>query len=171
EDRIAVTTAELREYNKSQTGKSISTANIKNTFLNELLNNGFIDEQDSVIDKRQKIYFPIMDISKDEKIEKLFNEDSLNNFLQPNKIIPSKYFKKIPENWLELEISTLKNYLVDSDKFQLIDENDNEISIPEFIKNYTKHLNLNKYFAEPEFSSNYNEIKEGMKLLYGDELE
>jgi hypothetical protein len=54
-----------------------------------------------------------MEISKDEKIEKLFNEDSLNNFLQPNKIIPSKYFKKIPENWLEPEISTIKNYLVE----------------------------------------------------------
>jgi hypothetical protein len=171
EDRKAVTTSQLSEYYKSKTGKSITTANIQNTYLIELENNGFIDKQDSDIDKRKKIYFPIMDISKDENIEKLFNEDALNNFLQPNKIIPSKYFKKIPENWLELEISELKNYLVDKSKFQLIDENDDEISVPEFVKNYSKHLNLTKYFVEPEFSNNHNEIKEGMKLLYGDELE
>jgi hypothetical protein len=112
-----------------------------------------------------------MDISKDEKIEKLFNEDSVNNFLQPNKITPSKYFKKIPENWLELEISDLKNYLVENDKFQVIDENDDEISIPEFVKNYSKELNLTKFFVDPEFSNNYSEIMEGMKLLYGNEPE
>ena len=70
-----------REFYKSKTDKSITTANIQNTYLIELENNGFIDKQDSDIDKRQKIYFPIMDISKDEKIEKLYNEDSLNNFL------------------------------------------------------------------------------------------
>jgi integrase len=154
-----------------KTDKSITTANIQNTYLIELENNGFIDKQDSAIDKRQKIYFPIMDISKDEKIEKLFNEDSVNNFLQPNKITPSKYFKKIPENWLELEISDLKNYLVENDKFQVIDENDDEISIPEFVKNYSKELNLTKFFVDPEFSNNYSEIMEVMKLLYGNKPE
>jgi integrase len=154
-----------------KTDKAITTANIQNTYLIELENNGFIDKQDSAIDKRQKIYFPIMDISKDEKIEKLFNEDSVNNFLQPNKITPSKYFKKIPENWLELEISDLKNYLVENDKFQVIDENDDEISIPEFVKNYSKQLNLTKFFVDPEFSNNYSEIMESMKLLYGNEPE
>ena len=87
-------------------------------------------------------------------------KNSLNNFLQPNKIIPSKYFKKIPENWLELEISGLKNYLVDNGTFQLIDEDDNDISIPEFAKNYSKDLNLTKYFVDREFSNNYNENKE-----------
>jgi hypothetical protein len=35
---------------------------MKKTYLNELLNNGYIDEEDSIIDKRQKIYRHIVDI-------------------------------------------------------------------------------------------------------------
>lgn len=97
EDRIGITTAELRAYYKKETGKSITAANIKNQFLNELLNNGFIDEQVSAIDKRYHIYFPIIEIPQEQKIKKLFNEKPLNNFLDHNKIIPSKYYKKVPE--------------------------------------------------------------------------
>jgi hypothetical protein len=171
EDRIGVTTSQLRDYYKSKTGKSITTVNIINTYLNELENNGFIDKQDSAIDKRQKIYFPIMEIPKEQKIKKLLSEKAISNFLEHNKIIPSKYLIKIHKNWLEVEISALKRYLVDNDTFQIIDENDNEISILRFVKNYSKEGNLTNYFVKPNSSNNYNGITEGMKLLYGDDLE
>jgi hypothetical protein len=171
EDRIAVTTSQIRDYYKSKTGRSITTANITNTYLNELENNGFVDKQESQIDRRQKIYFPIVEIPKEDKIKKLFSEGPVSNFLEHSKIIPSKYFNKVSKNWLELEISTLKNYLVENDPFQVIDENDNDISISEFVKNYSKHTNLTKYFAKPNFSINYDEITAGIKLLYGDEHE
>ena len=177
EDRKGVTTSQLRDYYKSKTGRSITTENIINTYLNELENNAFIDKQDSAIDKRKKIYFPIMEIPKEQKIQKLLSEKPIRNFLEHNRIIPSKYFKKIPENWLELEILALKKCLVELEgnggngTFQIIDENDNEISIPEFVKNYSKESNLTKYFGEPNSSNIYDEITAGMKLLYGDEPE
>jgi hypothetical protein len=161
----------LRDSYKSKTGRSITSVNIINTYLNELENNGFVDKEDSQTDKRQKIYFPIIEIPKEQKIEKLLSKGPVSNFLEHSKIIPSKYFKKIPENWLELEILTLKKHLVENDTVQVIDENDDEISISEFVKNYSKQVNLTKYFAKPNFSTNYNDNTEGMKLLYGDELE
>ena len=52
---IAVTTRELCEYYKEKTGKTITTNNLKQNYLNEYVNNAFIDEEDSVLDKRQKI--------------------------------------------------------------------------------------------------------------------
>jgi hypothetical protein len=171
EDRKAVTTSQLRDSYKSKTGRSITSVNIINTYLNELENNGFVDKEDSQTDKRQKIYFPIIEIPKEQKIEKLLSKGPVSNFLEHSKITPSKYFKKIPENWLELEILTLKKHLVENDTVQVIDENDDEISISEFVKNYSKQVNLTKYFAKPNFSTNYNDNTEGMKLLYGDELE
>jgi neutral trehalase len=69
ENRIAVTTSQLCAYYKSETGRTITTNNMKQTYLNELLNKGYIDEEESVIDRRQNIYFPLIDLNK-EKISK-----------------------------------------------------------------------------------------------------
>ena len=49
-----------------------------------------------------------------------------------------------------------------------MDENDNEISIPEFVKNYSIQVDLTNYFSEPNLSTNHNKINEEIKLLYGD---
>jgi hypothetical protein len=54
---------------------------MKKTYLNELLHNGYIDEEDSVIDKRQKIYYHIVDVpaSAPEKISNYTNPDQFCN--------------------------------------------------------------------------------------------
>jgi hypothetical protein len=160
EDRVGITTSEIRDFHKAQTGKSITTKNIVNTYLIELENNGFIDKQESKIDKRKNYYFPIVEIPKQQKMKKFVSESPITNFLQFNKIIPSKYFKKIEKDWLEVEISTLKNSLVELDSnapFQFYDENDKEITIEQFVKNYSKQGNLTNYFVMPDFSNNYND--------------
>ena len=56
EKRIAVTSKQLCNYFVDETGKTITTDNLKKTYLVELLNSGYIDEEDPFIDKRQKIY-------------------------------------------------------------------------------------------------------------------
>lgn len=174
EDRKGFTTAQLRDYYKLKTGKVISTDNLKKQFLNELLNNGFIDEQDSIVNAKQKIFFPIIDTTK--SISFISNLGQFDEDLQHDRIIPSKYYKKTPENWLELEISTINSYRMDQDNeghnFQLIDKDDDEISVADFIKKYEEHVKLNQYFVEEkkgayylqpirytfqaEYSNNYN---------------
>ena len=66
EENIAVTTKDLIKEYKSKFGKVTTVDNLKKVFLNELHNNGFIEEEDSIIDKRQKIYKPLIPID-DEK--------------------------------------------------------------------------------------------------------
>ena len=61
EDRIALSTSELAQYYQKTKGKPTTTDNIKKTYLDELKNNGLIDDIESKIDKRRKIYFPIVD--------------------------------------------------------------------------------------------------------------
>jgi hypothetical protein len=102
ENIIAVTTKELCEYYKVQTCKSTTTDAMKKIYLNELLNNGYIDEEDSLIDKRQKIYHHIVDIpasidSDPEKISNYRNPDQFDNFMQLSKLILPKNFINIPE--------------------------------------------------------------------------
>ena len=99
ENIIGVTTKELCEYYKGQTGKSITVDAMKKTYLNELLNNGYIDEEDSIIDKRQKIYRHIVDIpaSDPEKISNYTNSDHFDNFMEHSKLMLPKTFINIPE--------------------------------------------------------------------------
>ena len=64
EEKIALTTSELAEQFKKVKGKPITTDNINKTYLQELKNNGLIDEINSKIDGRRKIYYPIVDSSQ-----------------------------------------------------------------------------------------------------------
>jgi hypothetical protein len=117
ENIIGVTTKELCEYYKQQTGRSITTDAMNKTYLNELLNNGYIDEEDSVMDKRQKIYHHIVDIpasidSDPGKVSNYTNPDRFDNFMQHSKLILPKNFTNIPENWLKLEILDFLKYRI-----------------------------------------------------------
>jgi len=75
--KTRLTTREICAYYKKQTGKAIGSDSLKKIYLYELLNNGYIDEQDSVLDKRQKVYYPIIDVDD-------FN-NSNNNIYMINK--------------------------------------------------------------------------------------
>jgi hypothetical protein len=55
ERTIALTTRELCEFCKKKTGKIINTDNLKHTYLDEFISNGLVDEENSLLDKRQKI--------------------------------------------------------------------------------------------------------------------
>ena len=61
EKRIAVTTRQLADYYKQETGKVLTTDAVRKIYLEELENNGYIDKEDSELDKRLKIYWPIVD--------------------------------------------------------------------------------------------------------------
>ena len=67
ENMTAVTTRELCDYYKKVNGKTINTDNLRKTYLAELIDYGFIDEQDSIIHQRHKIYTAIIDLPSDTK--------------------------------------------------------------------------------------------------------
>ena len=133
ESIIGITTREVAEYYKQKTGKSITTNNVKETYFDDYINNGWMDRTDSVINKKQYIYCPVIDLENDnenesEEDKKNDNEkqssspesesynqklqgikslsimDSMDNVLQHPRMLLPKNFKEIPENWLELEI-------------------------------------------------------------------
>lgn len=155
EDILAVTTSELCDYYKQKTGKPITSDSIRKTYLNELINNGYVDYQDSKIDGHGKIYFPVMEMpikSQDKNEQNLKESTDSRSFLQHSMLIPSKSFKKIPENWLELATSALKMSGNGNDiVIQIMDKDDDEISIDEFIANYqNKDMNLFLLIKEPK---------------------
>ena len=122
---IGVTTKELCDLYKNTRGNGITTDNLKKQYLNELLANNIIGEVESEIDKRQHIYYPLVDLEEDqdyylcrqEKITKLSNGDIFYNFLHILRVTLSKNYKEIPEDWLILQILALAKYRIDLANF------------------------------------------------------
>ena len=94
EDGISVTTKELKEKYKSKYGKITTTDNLKKTFLNELHNNGFIEEEISIINNKQYVYKPLVagDDDNNEKISISFisNSGQFDNVLQHSRLLVLK---------------------------------------------------------------------------------
>jgi hypothetical protein len=75
----------------------------------------------------------------------------MDNILEHPKLLPHRNCRKIPENWLELEIFNLLGYPVKLDKFELYDENNERLCICEFIKRYENNTKFTGYFSKPIF--------------------
>ena len=131
---ISVSTKELADYYKKETGKVIGTDNLRKTFLVELLNNDYIGELKSELDSRQFVYYPLMEFDDSQKIEiklnkdinnnnnegnipKLSNLDQFDNFLHVSPIKLPKNCRNIQKEWLIYEILGLARYRIDLDKF------------------------------------------------------
>jgi hypothetical protein len=170
EKRIAVTTKQLCDYYKQEKGKIITTNNLKKTFLNELLNNGYIDEEDSVLDKRQKIYYPLVDFPGEdneieEKIRNCSTSSGADNFIHHSKLILPKNCTYADKNWLKFEILDIIKYPLQVKKFALLDKHDNELCICRFEKEYEKTTTLSGYFSDPQNNDNLQKIFGDIKYL------
>jgi hypothetical protein len=175
EKRIGVTTRELCDYFKEKTHKTITTNNMKQNLISEFVNNGLVDEEDSNIDRRQKIYFPLIDFSQEdidkadevstEKIKKLSISDRMDNILQHSRLLLPKECRNISNNWLEFEIFDLLKYPFKLDKFGLYNENYEKICICNFIREYEKKSKLNGYFSKPILRNYYSQIFGTMRFL------
>jgi hypothetical protein len=172
EKTIAVTSKELCDFYKKQKGRGITTDNLKKQYLNELLVNDVIGEVQSEIDRRQYIYYPLVDLrdenetteglaasSESVKITKLSNTGSFDNLLYIPRIRLSKNYKEIPEDWLIIHILGLANYRIGLDKtkgcladflntpdeFRLLEtkgSNETRLTIKEFILKYESNPSI-----------------------------
>ena len=184
ENRIAVTTKQLCDYMKKKTGKEMDSDNLKKKYLNELHNNGLIGEEESLIDKRQKIYYPVVEVpsfaeGNDEKISNYTNLGTFDNLLQYSKINIPDICKMIPEDWLIYEILVLATYRIDLDNFKgcladflnttedlkLLDKEDNRLTIKQFISEYEKNQRLSRYFVKRTFTNFNNKIFGNIKYI------
>jgi len=138
EKRIAVTTEQLVEKTREANNRLFNGKQILDTYIYPLINHGYIDRTESELDKRSKIYYPV--ITTKSKNIKLFENDSSNNLSQQNKLIvedstiyPSK----------EYLISKIQEVLGYSENNHLIvikikDHEGNEISVEELVERYYK---------------------------------
>jgi hypothetical protein len=81
EDRTAVTSQDLVNKHKEKHGETLTAKNLLQSYIYPLLNHGYIDKINSVLDRRAKIYFPIIET---KKYINLFYSQEKNNLSQEN---------------------------------------------------------------------------------------
>jgi hypothetical protein len=166
ERTIALTSREIcNYYNSTKDVRPITVDNLKKTFLDELINHGYIEQEMSTINAKQNIYYPMIDIEdeqaspysqkpdihrqqlkgKEENATSNSSNDCVfDKYLQFSRLIVPSNCKRIPDNWLNLEILELMAYRADS-KFKLIDKKGNQLCICSFVKQYENSLRLSRF--------------------------
>jgi hypothetical protein len=182
-----LTTRQICDYYKTQTGKHMSSSNLRKRYLTELVNAGLVEEETSTEDKREKWYYPLIDSEVKTKVEiqlvkpsteqkgdknarpgtNMGLEAMSHNFSYPFAIKPSKNLINIPENWLKFEILALTKYGTGLDKIVLQDSGNNRLSIDQFVDLYEKNDRLVPYFQKPNFKSYSSGIFGNMQCLDG----
>ena len=186
EERLAVTSKQLADYYKKINGKTISTDNVKSTYLNELAKNGMIDYELSKIHGKQYIYYPLVDSltttyenndnkNDNDKSSSTFSSiiDPINQVSQDSSNIYEKIINNITETWLFYEIMVvlshrldlakiqgpLADYLNNNLEFQLLqEENTSEESVDVNIQNNRNKLTIR------QFTKNYLEQKSQISI-------
>lgn len=162
-----VTTKEMSEAHKLRARRTMNSDNIRKSFLYELMNNGYIEEEVSVIDKRRKIYRPLIEPELEpEKIQKLRESVQSHNLLQPSIIILPKNCNMVPQNWLVVEIlGFLKCRITPGDSqrialddMALFDCNGNKQTITQFVTEYEYTYSLILYFKKAKYCNFYTTL-------------
>lgn len=163
-----MTTRELADYFKVQNHKALTTDAVRKLYLAELENNGYIDKEDSELDKRVKIYWPIIEteISEEGESNKCGITTESCNFLPYNKIMLPRNFKNIPQNWLNHVIFELLYYSRTRDQLQFVDANGHKhYCICEFVTEYEKNNSLKLYFKKDANESSRTKIFGDLQLV------
>ena len=135
EKRTALTTEQLAEKTKEVYKQTYTTKQILENFVKPLINQGYIDKTESDLDRRAKIYYPVIVT----KYRKLFESEQSNNFSQERKISitdPTLYPDK---EYLISKIQHVLRYSADKDLLITIKSNeDKEITVEELVDRYYK---------------------------------
>jgi hypothetical protein len=146
ENRVAVTSQDLIKKHKEIHNETLTTHKLLQYYLYPLINHGYIDSIDSILDRRAKIYYPLIET---KKYINLFYSDEKNNFSQEiDKIIVNS--TKFPNQVFILSVLELILKYYSSERYISTIKNSKgeEISLEELV---------NQYFGNPE---DYFEVKE-----------
>jgi len=86
ENRKAVTSEELSDATYRLTNKKLSTKKIKETYLDQLINEGYVDQETSELSRNRNIYYPVVETTtSNSSTTSLLGQST--TFLEQTKII------------------------------------------------------------------------------------
>lgn len=154
EPRVALTSQDIIKKYKEEYNETLTSKQLLETYLYQLINQGYIDKIDSVIDRRAKIYYPIITTKKHIN---LFENDKTNNILQQKKkiIVKSTIFPSKERIISKIE-PILKYYSENGYFINIKNHLDKEISLDELIEQYFG--NVHDYFEDLEDNNSNSSV-------------
>ena len=146
EERIALTSNDIIKKHKEEHNENLTSKQLLESYLYPLLNQGYIDKIDSVIDRRAKLYFPIITT---RKYINLFENKKTNKLLQFQEkiVVISPIF--LSKQYIISKIEPfIKYYSENGFIVKIKNHRDKEITLDELIDQY--FANADDYFEFEE---------------------
>lgn len=165
EDRIALTTEELVNATKEIQNKSFTNKKILESYLEPLMNEGYVDKHESNINHRSNIYYPVVDDSKVEKPNSLFDmflDQKSNNEQQISRIKVSDFTLNPTSEYIKSKVEQVLCCSSTPDLFcELFDDNKNKITIDELVSTYYQNPSTRFCFREDKYEESLNDDRGG----------
>jgi hypothetical protein len=139
EDRKAVTTEQLVNATKEIQNKSFTNKKILESYLEPLMNEGYIDKQESAINHRSNIYYPVVVDSREEAEKSLFDStekiQKTNNEQQISRIKVSDFTLNPTGEYIKDNVEQVVCCSSTPDVFcEIFDQNENNITVDELVR-------------------------------------
>jgi hypothetical protein len=192
EKMLVLTAHQLCQELKQFNGRTMTTANMKRTYLDEFVNAGLIDEEELIDGRKTKVWYPIVDLDffngKSEhndafktpigsEFESIL--ERMKSITQHHKLLNNGRTMELDEKWLEESLLKSLSAETTPDRFEIMNENNERICFCRFIKEYQNsgHGHFKDFYASSKYV-NYgsypiypNEIFEMKPLGKFDSLE
>jgi hypothetical protein len=143
EDRMAITTKELMEKTLEIKGISLNNQKLLETYIYPLLNCNYISSEDSQIDRRAKIFYPV--IANDTKDNNNLFEMMKTNKLSQTVRLPVQDLIAYPsKEYIKSKILDIMKYSSENRSLILEDQDRIERSTDEIVDRY--YCNPDDYF-------------------------
>ena len=152
EPRVALTSQDIIKKHKEEHNETLTSKQLLESRLYPLINHGYIDKIISVIDKRAKIYFPII-ITR--KYINLFENEESNKLLQGKEKILVNSTTFISKEHIITKMRPILKYYSENGFYTKIKNNlDEEITLEELVDQYFG--NPKDYFKVEDNSNDNN---------------
>jgi hypothetical protein len=132
EKMIALTTEDLVQKTNEVYNRVYTKHQIRDTYIYPLINQGYIDETDSELDKRQKILYPVIVLEKSSKNERLHDKNKPLNLFQRSKILVENHEIYPSRGYVISQIGALLRYVIQTSflkEIKLLDDHGMHIII------------------------------------------
>ena len=137
EKRIPLTSENLVKKTENVSHKTYTKKYVVDDYLNPLINQGYIDSLESELDHRSKIYYPLINTTKNRK---LGGYVSAPNILQDSKVIITESELFPNKQYIISKIQALSRYAeTEGISTKLLDQDEKEIIGEEIVERYYRN--------------------------------
>jgi hypothetical protein len=136
EDRIAVTSEQLVIATKEIQNKSFTNKKVLEGFLEPLMNEGYIDKQESAINHRNNIYYPIATDSENPLFDSFLGRKT-NNEYQTGKTKLTDFTRELSSEYIKGKVEGVVCCSSQPDLFcEIFDIDNNIVTVDELVERY-----------------------------------